>query len=837
MSGSDWSRAQEILEAWPAVTADMSVEGTCRRLRDALVALPSGGAGWRDVAVLVRQVLLEHEARRNVTAPLAVPIDDRFPSRAQWTEVGCQTVPHGQRLLVTAAWSTPAHDADEDRNAVDSDLRAVYAGRPLDREACAADPFWTHALGHDQYLSLGQRQAARTVVLAPPGSTTIISMPTGNGKTDVALAAALPAGGVSVVVVPTVVLALDMERRLYQLLESRGAVHSPSRRYSYTSGMADVTKSEIISAIRSGRQRIVFTSPEALLSGLNAAVADSAAQGHLRFFVIDEAHLVEHWGTEFRPEFQAIAAQLQHWREVAPAGRAVRTIAMSATLSDRQVSTLRTLFGATGPTALVWSSETRREPSYHIVQCGDEDERVATVLDAITKLPRPMTVYVTRRDDATAWMQRLRAAGMRRIVAVTGDSSDTERRSAVEQWRGEGTDGRQLATAVDVVIGTSAFGLGVDMASVRTVVHACQPETLDRYYQEVGRAGRDRRPSVAFIATAPNDRHVAASLNRQIVIGDDRGWDRWDTMLRGGSEVAAGVFEVDIDVWPSSVHAESRENRQWNVRTLNLVSRAGLARLESPRRGQTDRTDTGARMWVTLLHGQARREEYWSDIFMRERSRVVAEQRRSLEGMNEILGGSRCVNKILADHYRTSWNGGRLTTAVHCRGCPWCRSHNTDRATDFGRSPFPSVARWASDPADPLTSMRRPARWLSIWWDSASTRDDLLPELIEKLVRRGMAAIGGPGVNPEMVRRIQRAASPAPVIVDHDHDLLDSYPAPLIWIMDDTATLDNGLQGRLDSDAVTYLIHPRALPAPDRPGSRLIDICRAVSVRTAMGEL
>ena len=94
-----WARAQEIVNAWPAVPADFPRPGTSRRLRDALVALPSGGAGWLDIAALIRQVLLEQDARHGVRLPLTVPATPPFPTREQWAEAGCEALPAGERKL------------------------------------------------------------------------------------------------------------------------------------------------------------------------------------------------------------------------------------------------------------------------------------------------------------------------------------------------------------------------------------------------------------------------------------------------------------------------------------------------------------------------------------------------------------------------------------------------------------------------------------------------------------------------------------------------------------------------------------------------------------------
>src|SRR5262249_36503974 len=140
-------------------------------------------------------------------------------------------------------------------------------------------------------------------------------------------------------------------------------------------------------------------------------------------------------------------------------------------------------------------------------------------------------LYTSTVDDAETWTARLRDAGIARVAGITGKSSETDRRGVMARWRGENPDGTKRPTEVDVVVGTSAFGLGLDMPNVRTVLHACLPETIDRYYQEVGRAGRDGRASVAYLCQGPNDLQIAKALNDVSMIGDELGWKRWRSML------------------------------------------------------------------------------------------------------------------------------------------------------------------------------------------------------------------------------------------------------------------------------------------------------------------
>ncbi|SCF20980.1 Helicase conserved C-terminal domain-containing protein [Micromonospora haikouensis] len=843
-----WAEAQALWSAWPHLNVVRPTDSTVIRLHDALRGLAADQADWHDVAALTRQVLLEQHARRQGIWPLRVPVSARLPSREQWENTKCDALTMPEGLSLTPRHWHPRTGFPPADQAAETELAEVYAGGAAVTSAYPADPFWTRALGpgYRHYTSLGQREAARTIVTAPPGSTVIVCLPTGQGKTELAWAAAIPATrqrGVAVVVVPTVVLAMDMERRVRRLLATLGEPPNPSGHYAYTGGLPDDVKQAIRRDIREGRQRVVITAPEALMGGLRPALESAVRQGLLTHLVIDEAHLVEQWGTEFRPEFQAMSGQRRSWLEMAPPGREPVTLAMSATLTRQQVGTLGELFGTPGATELIWAAQTRREPSYFVQQCDSVAARTAAVLEAVSALPKPMIVYATRKHDVAEWAQRLNRAGFRRLAVVTGDVDDAGRRAAIMGWRGEGADGQPEPTRYDIVIGTSAFGLGLDMSNVRSVIHACVPETLDRYYQEVGRVGRDRRPAVAYLASAPSDYDVARRINREIVISSDKGWDRWGSMVRSATDLGHGLLDIDLDTLPTYIPEESGHNRQWNVRTLNLMVQAKLIGLQAPQ-PPTRRTDepedhwqhrlqehfarSAARVVASIRDGRTNDRTFWTDTIERQRANVATEQLNALERLCHLIKGDRCVGEAVGDYYRLPWRGGILRTTVNCRGCPNCRNTGSgrDRGALYrdGGEPLPGMAHWSGQ-ADPLREFRGDAAWMSLWWRDSEARDNLLSQFLALFGRRGRLIIAGPGVDAPLAARVQRQAWPKPVVVDGDDHLTDSFPGPVVWVAADASPLPSAVRARLAADVPTYLVHPLDLPDPQRPHQRLSQSC------------
>jgi ATP-dependent DNA helicase RecQ len=309
-------------------------------------------------------------------------------------------------------------------------------------------------------LRPGQLETMAAVV---EGRDTLLVMPTGAGKSACYQVPALLIDGPTVVVSPLIALQRD------QVLDLLG--HGA---FAANSSRAAAEVAEGWDNLASGDVEFVFLSPEQLSK---PEVVDRLVDVRPSLFVVDEAHCVSSWGHDFRPDYLRLGDVIERL------GHPV-TLALTATASPPVRDEIVERLGMRDPLQVVRGFD---RPNLHleVVTALDADaKREAVVLRAAGE-PKPGIVYAATRKDAEAYAEALADLGLRACSYHAGMRA-ADRDEVHTSF---------LDDQLDVVVATTAFGMGIDKPNVRFVLHAAVPESLDAYHQEIGRAGRDGQPA------------------------------------------------------------------------------------------------------------------------------------------------------------------------------------------------------------------------------------------------------------------------------------------------------------------------------------------------------
>jgi superfamily II DNA or RNA helicase len=805
------------------------IAGAANRLRHAC----ENGAGTADIACLLSDLLRRSAARQTQDdlTPLPpirveVPTGGGAPTSAEYEKAGlhvCRT--NLERVVLEArswqpAWLEGADVRAPAAAAVRGDRRRRF--EPVLGDPCLVTK--SQFASAPTYRCVGQRDAVRSAVLLPAGETLCVNLPTGAGKSRCAqIPALLDSDGLTVVVVPTSALCIDQEIALQEVAPN---LPQPTAYF----GSDRERKSVILARLQKGEQRVVISSPEALLQSLRPYLYAAARRGALRRIVIDEAHIVGSWGESFRPHFQLLAGLRRGLLEACPSDARFATILLSGTLTAANLRLLERLFAVPKPLRVVHAVQLRPEPSYWVSKCAAE-EKDARVLEAVWNLPRPFLLYATTRDDAQKWSTRLRDDHFHRLAMVTGGSSDAEREEAI----------RGLADqSLDIVVATSAFGLGIDQDDIRAVLHACVPESLDRFYQEVGRGGRDGCAALSLIVHSSADVAVARSLIGQHRIGVPKALERWRRMIQDAER-------LERDLWlvrPNDPWQPNQRNLQWDDRTLVLMDCAGLIELDdlppapvstevvSSASDEAERWgSTRPERYLRLLEPKHRELDVWQRRFDPVRHRAQADADRAMDLMERVLSREECVGLTLANMYAAEG----AFVAQTCGGCPVCRSSGFGTSAEEMSSSGPVVLA-------PATVERRiaavlgPERTLGVHYDIAAWRGiatEIAP-FLDTLVRGGFrATLAERGVLEAWWKASSLQRHHAVLWISDEHEAA-VLGLPWIWILSpgQPVPVDWKRLARPDADRPPFLfIFPESAREPSRGGERLLHEIWPASLR------
>ena len=311
------------------------------------------------------------------------------------------------------------------------------------------------------------------------GHDTLGLMPTGGGKSITFQVPALAMEGVCVVVTPLIALMKDQVINLRRHGIPAAAIHSGLSRQDIISSMENAIF---------GGVKILYVSPERLLSDF---FRTKLSHVKVSFIAVDEAHCISQWGYDFRPSYLKIA----EIRSLFP-GRPI--LALTATATPKVVDDIQEKLGFREKRVFRMSFE-RKNLTYVVRETDNFDMEMLHILDS---LPGCAIVYVRNREATTTIAKLLSDNGIPALAFHAGlkDQTKDERQKA---W---------LSDEVRVMVATNAFGMGIDKSDVRTVIHYGSPDSIEAYFQEAGRAGRDGRHAYAvLLCNRQSPRHL---LNR-----------------------------------------------------------------------------------------------------------------------------------------------------------------------------------------------------------------------------------------------------------------------------------------------------------------------------------
>ncbi len=332
------------------------------------------------------------------------------------------------------------------------------------------------AVRHFGFMDLREGQA-ETIASVMRGESILVVMPTGAGKSLCYQLPALTLPKATLVISPLIALMKDQ-------VEGLPAAARPVATF-INSTLSDEEMAERLSSVAAGRYKLIYAAPERLRQrAFLRALRDSG----ISLFVVDEAHCVSLWGHDFRPDYLFLQAAREELGNP-PA------LAMTATAPPRvRDEIVDHISSAPAERPRVLALDIFR-PNIHLsaLQFHNEDEKLSALLHFVVDAEGPGIVYVNSRHKSESLAFELR----RRGVAAEVYHAGLDNRAEIQD--------RFMSDQTRVVVATIAFGMGIDKADIRFIVHFHPSRSLAAYYQEVGRAGRDGKPSQGILFYSNND--------------------------------------------------------------------------------------------------------------------------------------------------------------------------------------------------------------------------------------------------------------------------------------------------------------------------------------------
>jgi ATP-dependent DNA helicase RecQ len=520
-------------------------------------------------------------------------------------------------------------------------------------------------------LRPGQREAIEAVL---EGRDALVVMSTGSGKSAIYQIAGLLLPGATVVVSPLIAL----QREQVDDLRARAAAAA-----QLNSNVPAAQREAAFAELAEDALEFVFLAPEQLA---NQEVLDELAVARPSLLVVDEAHCISEWGHDFRPDYLRLGAAAQ------ALGRPT-VLALTATAAPPVRDEIAERLGLRDP-AMVVRGFDRPNIRLAVERHHDEGRKLRALREHVAAAEPPGIVYVATRRGAERLAAELREHGLRG-ECYHGGMRGRDR---------DATQQRFMDDQLDVVVATTAFGMGVDKAGVRWVVHAEISESLDSYYQEVGRAGRDGEPADALLFYRAED----LGLRRFFA-----GGGQVDV-----AEIAAVLHAVDAagePVEPTHLQAVTELSQTKLATAVSRLEEVGA--VEVLPNGDV----------APAADGSPRRRAIEAAAAAEDRRRSF--DRSRVDMMRSYAETDGCRRKFVLSYFGEPFEGP-------CGNCDNCLAGRTDASEPPVEGPFAVGSRVAHDEWGEGVVQRYDDDAIVVLFDEAGYRTLALPVVLERALLR-----------------------------------------------------------------------------------------------------